>query len=167
MADIYRAAERFMGMSEEVWARHANPWSAFTRFTVLPLLALAIWSRVWVGPWAWLLILLALIWNWLNPRLFSPPSSLDNWASRGVLGERIWLNRRNEVRAHHKTWAVILTVASVPGVVFLGLGLWQLRMDWTVFGMLLAVLPKVWFVDRMVWAYQDWLSDHGKELGDV
>ena len=58
-------------------------------------------------------------------------------------------------------------MASVPGVVFLGLCLWQLRMDWTVFGMLLAVLPKVWFVDRMVWAYQDWLSDHGKELGDV
>ena len=101
MADIYRAAERFMGLSVEVLARHANPWSAFTRFTVLPLLALAIWSRVWVGPWAWLLILLTLIWNWLNPRLFSPPSSLDNWASRGVLGERIWLNRRNEVRAHH------------------------------------------------------------------
>mgnify|MGYP001799592615 CR=1 FL=1 len=156
-----------MGMSDAVWARHANPWSAFTRFTVLPLLALAIWSRVWIGPWAWGLIALALIWNWLNPRFFPPPESLDNWASRRVLGERIWLNRRDEVRAHHKTWAMILTVASVPGVVFLALGLWHLRIDWTVFGMFLAVLPKVWFVDRMVWAYQDWLDDHGKELGDV
>lgn len=167
MVDIYRAAERFMGMSEDVWARHANPWSAFTRFTVLPLLALAIWSREWIGLWAWGAVTLALVWNWLNPRLFAPPASLDSWASRGVLGERIWLNRRDEVRDHHKSWAVILTCASVPGVVFLVLGLWQLRLDWTIFGMLLAVLPKVWFVDRMVWVYQDWLVDHGKELGDV
>ncbi|MEM7731832.1 MAG: DUF6653 family protein [Pseudomonadota bacterium] len=167
MADLYRGAERLMGMSDAVWARHANPWSCYTRFTVLPLLVLAIWSRVWVGPWAWLFVACVLAWNWLNPRVFSPPASLDNWASRGVLGERIWINRRDDVRAHHKRWAVVLTVLSVPGVVFLGLGLWQLRLDWTVFGMVLAVLPKVWFVDRMVWLYQDWLADQGKELGDV
>ncbi|MEM6587941.1 MAG: DUF6653 family protein [Pseudomonadota bacterium] len=167
MADLYRGAERLMGMSDAVWARHANPWSCYTRFTVLPLLVLAIWSRAWVGPWAWVFVACVLAWNWLNPRVFPPPSSLDNWASRGVLGERVWINRRSEVRAHHKRWAFVLTVLSVPGIVFLAFGLWQLRLDWTVFGMVLTALPKVWFVDRMVWLYQDWLVDHGKELGDV
>ncbi|MEO0752550.1 MAG: DUF6653 family protein [Pseudomonadota bacterium] len=167
MGDIYRAAERIMGMSDEVWARHANPWSVFTRFTVLPLMALAIWSRVWVGQWAWAFLALALLWNHLNPRIFSPPISLDTWASRGVLGERIWLNRRSEIRAHHKTWAVMLTWGSAPGAIILGLGLWWLDAAWTVFGVVLTALPKLWFVDRLGWAYQDWLFDHGRELGDV
>jgi hypothetical protein len=34
-------------MGDEAWLRHANPWSGWTRFaTVLPLLSLAVWSRV-------------------------------------------------------------------------------------------------------------------------
>lgn len=37
-------------MSEDAWARHANPWSVWTRIaTALPLLILAVWSRVWLG----------------------------------------------------------------------------------------------------------------------
>ncbi|MEO0774680.1 MAG: DUF6653 family protein [Pseudomonadota bacterium] len=167
MADIFRGIERMMGMSEAVWARHANPWSCYTRFTVLPLLVLAIWSRVWLGRWCLGPIGLVLLWNWLNPRVFAPPASLDNWASRGVLGERVYIHRRAEVRAHHLTWARILAWTALPGVVVLAVGLWQLWVDWALFGMVLAVLPKVWFVDRMVWVYQDWLSDHAKTLGDV
>ena len=156
-----------MGMSDAVWARHANPWSVYTRFTVLTLLVVAIWSRDWIGGWAWALCAAALIWNWLNTRVFPPQLDLDNWASRGVLGERVWINRRSEIRAHHRSWAVILTVLSLPGVLGLAYGLWQFELVWVVFGTVLAVLPKVWFVDRLVWAYQDWLDDHGKELGDV
>ena len=51
MADPYHGAERLMGMSDAVWARHANLWSVYTRFTVLPLLVMAIWSRAWIGWW--------------------------------------------------------------------------------------------------------------------
>jgi hypothetical protein len=167
MADIYRSLEGLMGMDERVWARHASPWSCYTRFTALPILALAIWSRDWIGVWAWGAVGLALFWIWVNPRLFAPPASLDNWASRGVLGERVWLNRRDQIRPHHRRFANILAAASVPGVVILAIGLWLLDAWWTMFGIALAVLPKVWFVDRMVWAYQDWLQDHEKELGDV
>ncbi|WP_377193710.1 DUF6653 family protein [Ruegeria meonggei] len=37
-------------MKDEVWLRHANPWSVWARvLTPLPLLALAIWSRAWIG----------------------------------------------------------------------------------------------------------------------
>ena len=84
-----------------------------------------------------------------------------------MLGERVWIHRRSEIRPHHRTWAVVLTGLSVPGVVALAYGLWQYDLAWTIFGMVMAVLPKVWFVDRMVWAYQDWLRDHERELGDV
>ena len=46
-------------MTPEVWARHANPWSGWTRVAILPLFVLAIWSRAWLGWWA--LVPLALL----------------------------------------------------------------------------------------------------------
>ena len=164
---VYKAAEGLMGMSDMVWARHANPWSCYTRFTVLPLLVLAIWARVWIGLWCLPLIACTLFWAWYNPRAFAPPSDLDNWCSRGVLGERVFLNRRDEIEAHHVTWADALAFASLPGVIILALGLWWLDLAWTIFGTVLTMLPKVCFVDRMVWLYGDWLRKTGKELGDV
>ena len=62
-------------MSEDVWMHHANPWSVWTRFTVLPLLILAIWSRVWLGWWAFVPMAAAVLWMWLNPRIFPKPQS--------------------------------------------------------------------------------------------
>ena len=156
-----------MGMSDSVWRRHANPWSCYSRFSMLPLLALAIWSRVWIGGWAWGAVALVLVWIWVNPRAFPPPARLDNWASRGVLGERVFLNRRPEVPAHHRRWAAGLSLAAVPGLAVLGIGLWRLDLGWVIFGTVLATGPKVWFVDRMVWLYADWLRDNDKEVGDV
>ncbi len=32
--DVTKLAEKSMAMSEEVWARHANPWSVYTRFSI-------------------------------------------------------------------------------------------------------------------------------------
>ncbi|MGB3317037.1 MAG: DUF6653 family protein [Albidovulum sp.] len=167
MKDVYAAAERLMGMSNETWRRHASPWSVYTRMLTLPFLALAIWSRVWIGVWAWAAVAVVIAWVLLNPRAFPPPASLDNWVSRGVLGERVFLRRRNEVAGHHRVWATILTTASALGAVVLGLGLWWLDLAWTVFGTILTMGSKIWFVDRMVWLYGEWLRDTGRELGDV
>ena len=47
--NIERIIANIFKMDESTWMRHANPWSVGTRFTVLPLLILAIWSRVWLG----------------------------------------------------------------------------------------------------------------------
>jgi Family of unknown function (DUF6653) len=38
---------RLFGLEGGTWMRHANPVSVWTRFAVLPLLALAVWSREW------------------------------------------------------------------------------------------------------------------------
>ncbi len=35
-------------MKDEVWARHANPWSGLTQFPILPLIIVSIWSRTWI-----------------------------------------------------------------------------------------------------------------------
>lgn len=157
--DIFRAAERVMAMDDAAWRRHANPLSVWTRFTTLPALCLAFWSRDALG-WAALgPIAAALGWVWLNPRLFSEPQRFDHWTSKGVLGERVFLEHRQEVPPHHLRAAQILAWASLPGLLIMGTGLIFLWAEGVVFGCLLAMLPKVWFVDRMVWIFDDWRRD--------
>ena len=36
---------RAFGLSGDAWMRHANPASVWTRFAVLPMLVISIWSR--------------------------------------------------------------------------------------------------------------------------
>ena len=143
-------------MTDEVWERHANPWSVWTRFACLPLLALAIWSRVWIGAWAWLPVLLSLAWIWFNPRVFGRPRSTDNWASRAVLGERLWLNRSAvPVPAHHLPVIVLLNTITAAGALLCIAGLILLVAEAAIFGLVLSVIGKSWFLDRMVWIYQE------------
>lgn len=161
--DIYRGAERLMAMDDGAWRRHANPWSGYTRFTVLPLILIAVWSRDWIGWWALGLVALALAWNWINPRLFAEPAHFDAWMSKGVLGERVFIEHRDQIAAHHRRAATLLTWASVPGAVLMIWGLIALWWEAAVFGAALAVIPKVWFVDRMVWILDDWVRA-GKDV---
>ena len=147
---------RWFGMSEEVWMRHANPWSVYTRFAVLPLLVLAVWSRTWIGWWSLVPIAVVIAWTWLNPRVFPKPRSIDSWASRGVLGERVWLNRRNVlVPARHRLMPQVLVGVSTIGLLVLIWGLWRLSVWPTLLGTVLVFAGKLWFVDRMVWLYED------------
>ncbi|WP_010138950.1 DUF6653 family protein [Oceanicola sp. S124] len=156
MADAGRLSERLMLMDEAAWARHANPWSGWSRLATLPLLSLAVWSRVWIGAWAWAPVALVLTWVWVNPRLFPVPRRTDNWMSQGVLGERVWLARRKvPIPAHHARAAMILSGLSGGGAMVLGLGLWALSPGWTVAGLVLSMGAKLWFLDRMVWLRQD------------
>ncbi|MEM7616095.1 MAG: DUF6653 family protein [Pseudomonadota bacterium] len=154
--DIVARAERLMGMDDTVWMRHANPWSVYSRFTCLPLMVLAVWSRVWIGWWCLLPLALAVAWTWANPRVFAPPRSTDNWASKGVMGERIYLTRAaRPVAEHHVRMANILMGLSGVGLLILVYGLVVLDPWAVVAGLLGTILPKVWFVDRMVWIYHE------------
>lgn len=156
MLDIFSASEKLMSMNDETWARHANPWSVYTRASCLPLIALAIWSRVWLGWWALVPLILGIVWTWLNPRLFGPPANLDHWASKGVMGERVFLNRKVEgVAAHHVRMAIILTILSAVGAIILLYGLIVLDVWAVICGLAVSIGHKLWFVDRMVWILQD------------
>lgn len=141
--------------------RHANPWSVYTRMATLPLLILAFWSRVWLGWWALLPIGIVLMWTWLNPRLFPPPKSTDNWASKAVLGERVWLNRQAvRVPKKHRLVPQILSALAAFGGVILIIGVARLAISPTLVGAVVAMLAKFWFVDRMVWLYDDMSATH-------
>ncbi|MGR3761469.1 DUF6653 family protein [Roseobacteraceae bacterium NS-SX3] len=161
--DIFSLSERMMSMDGAAWARHANPLSVYSRMTVLPLLSLAIWSRAWLGWWALVPVALVLAWTWWNPRAFRPPQSTDSWAARGTFGERVFLNRSaNPVPAHHVKWARALAMISGLGALPWAWGLWTLDPGMVLFGLALMVGGKLWFVDRMVWLYQD-MKDESPE----
>ena len=161
-----RIASAF-GLSNEAWLRHANPWSVWTRCTVLPLLVLAFWSRTWLSLWSAVPIIIALAWMLLNPRVFSKPRSTTNWASKGVLGERVWINRdRIRVPDHHRTAPNVLNAIGGTGILFVIWGTYSYEVWPILFGLALVYSGKLWFFDRMVWLledmkhvpeYKDWL----------
>ena len=108
-----RVAKLF-GLSGENWMRHANPLSVWTRFTVLSLISLAIWSRDWIGWYCLIPIALSLVWMMINPLLFPPPSSTKNWASKGVFGEHVW-SERNAVEIPEQFKSPVSSTATSSG----------------------------------------------------
>src|SRR5262245_385439 len=71
-----------------MFARHSNPWSAWSRWASTPLVLVPVWTRRWSHA--------ALIGGWLavNPLVFPEPVDDRNWATRAMLGEELWITRR-------------------------------------------------------------------------
>ncbi|WP_102108892.1 DUF6653 family protein [Oceaniglobus roseus] len=160
MAMLSRLAASF-AMSDPVWERHANPWSGWTRLPILPLLTLALYARAWIGPWCLVPVALLLLWSWANPRAFPPPRHTTSWFSRATLGERVWLNAGEvPIPPHHARAASLLSTAATLALVPLAWGLWTLDPAWTVLGLALAVMLKLWLLDRMVWLHHDMAAHH-------
>ena len=148
-------------MDDKTWRRHANPWSVFTRTSALPLIVLAVSSREWFGWWSLPLISISILWTWLNPRIFRQPKTTDHWASKGVFGERVWLNRKNvAVPERHRNFPNILSVVSAVSTVFVVWGVIMLDLWPTIFGIVLVILSKYWFLDRMAWLYEDMKDEY-------
>ncbi len=155
--DILKVSERLMSMDESSWQRHSNPLSVYSRFSILPLFTVTIAVREYLGWWTLAAVLLVSLWTWLNPRLFSAPKTTNNWASMGTFGERIYLNRRGEnlIPGHH-----LRMCRWIIGLQFLGLPFWLYSLYSMSYPLMLLstlwlMMTKVWFVDRMVWLYQD------------
>jgi hypothetical protein len=151
-----RLANVFGLKGQDAWRRHANPWSVYTRIPIPALLVAAIWSRTWIGWWSLLPIAVCLIWTVVNPRAFSPPRTLDSWASRSVMGETLWAERKSTpLPSRHRTAPVVLGALSAAGLPFLIWGLVVLDPWLTVFGLAIQMLGKLWFLDRMALLYDD------------
>ena len=160
---IESRAAKFFHMSDAVWERHANPWSVWTRYPCLPLLALAVWSRTWIGSASLIPIVLVCLWIWLNPRFFAKPKSTNHWASRAVLGERVLLgHERSDIPSHHLQAIRLLNLITFGGFLAAIYGLVVLDASAVYFGTTVTILGKSWFLDRMVWLYQD-LSEANDE----
>jgi hypothetical protein len=152
---------RVFGLSGESWLRHSNPWSVWTRFAVLPMLALSIWSRDWIGLLCLIPLALSLVWLFVNPLFFAPPRSTRNWASKGVLGERIWSERkRAELPPQFDSRApAIAQLIQVVGLVPMSYGLIDLDAIATVTGVIIVQVSKLWYIDRMVLLFDELKAD--------
>ena len=152
---------KVFNLQGDSWLKHANPWSIWTRFATLPFLILAIWSRVWLGWYCLIPITILIVWLVVNPILFKKPKSLDNWGSKSVLGEKYWSERKSRpVPTHHNTPIVILTILQTIGGIVLIIGLWKLEISFTIIGTIIIYLAKMWFLDRMVWVFEDMKNEH-------
>jgi hypothetical protein len=151
-----RVAAAFGLQDEETWRRHANPWSVYTRIPGPALLAAAVWSRGRLGRWCLVPVGAVCLWLAVNTRVFPPPRSLDHWASRAVLGETYWTNRRTTpVPARHRIAPHVLIAMNALGVPFVVRGL-VVRNGWQVlFGLAVHMAGKNWFIDRMALLYDD------------
>ena len=148
-------------MDDAAWPRHANPWSVWTRASVLPLVNFAVWSREWPGPWSWVAIAASVVWMWINPRILRRPESMDNRASRGVLGQRVWLNRDvTPVPQRHRIAPHVLNGVTTIGTAFGVWGLVTLAVWPTLLGSVLIYCGKLWFLDLMVWLYEDVIAQN-------
>lgn len=154
---IERRIARLFNLTDDNWMKHANPISVWTRYSVLPLLVLAIWSRAWIGWWSAAAIAMALLWMFFNPVLFAKPKSTRNWASKSVLGERVYLNRDQIPLPewHNIPLQNLLSALASCGLI---LAIWG-SIDYVLWaaisGVVLAIIAKSWFLDRMVWLYED------------
>jgi hypothetical protein len=80
--------EDWAAVKRAVFARHSNPWSAWTRWASAPLLLVPAWRRNWRDA--------ALVGAWMavNPVVFDKPSHDRAWATRAILGEEQWISER-------------------------------------------------------------------------
>ncbi|RXK02123.1 DUF6653 family protein [Halarcobacter ebronensis] len=152
-------------LNDERWMRHANPLSVWTRYSVLPIIILSFWSRYYLGWWSLFFIFISILWMFLNPIIFSKPKSTKNWASKSVLGERIYLNRDNiEIPKHHHTMLYsFLNIISLLGIAICIYAIIYYSFWAALLGISLTYLSKSWFLDRMVWLYED-MKDSNKEF---
>jgi hypothetical protein len=145
------------GLKGDSWMRHANPASVWTRFAALPMIILSVWSRDWIGWWCLVPIVLSNVWLMVNPLFFSPPTSTRSWASRGVLGERVWTEGDRTTFPAQFSASVLGIIQALQGIGLIALvyGVVVLDPIVTVTGLLLTQVAKCWYIDRMVLLFDD------------
>jgi len=161
---LERKISNFFNLSDENWMKHANPLSVWSRYSVLPLILFSFWSRIWIGWWCLIPVLVSLLWMFYNPVVFKKAKSTKNWASKAVLGERVYLNRdKVPLTPHHNTFFnTILNIISSFGLI---LSIWasiNYSLNAVILGTLITYFGKSWFLHRMVCLYEDMKNENDR-----
>lgn len=161
--DIVSFSQKALRMDDGAWARHGNPWSVYSRIAGGSFVFLALWSVFWIGWFSLIPIGLSVAWIYLNPRLFVPPKDAKAWATRGVLGERAFINRAQvSISKEHERIANLATGIALGFILLVIYGFW-IKEFWTAFAAWHgATVAKLWFCDRMVVLWDD-VSDRNEQ----
>jgi hypothetical protein len=124
------------------WERHANPWSAGTRFLTMPALLYAVYAR------DRRLLAATLAFTLVNPVLFPRPAGTDSWLSRVVLAEREWLAEGNGTTG--LDYPNVLNLLNAPATLVALWAAWRQRPVLTLLSGLAAMGLKLWWVDAIV-----------------
>jgi uncharacterized membrane protein len=104
----------------------------------------------------------------VNAILFPKPKSTRNWASKAVLGERVWSDRNTaDVPRQHRSQATnfVTYTFQIVGMAFLTYGLVVLSLDgllMAIAGVLLVQCAKAWYCDRMVLLFEEMKARNAK-----
>ena len=77
------------------WAGRSHPWCVYSRLAAALLLIVALTTHRGLGIYALIPIGLCLFFIIVNPFVFPAPKDDSRWATRSVLGQRIWRGREN------------------------------------------------------------------------
>ena len=141
--DLVGSGPQLGGLADRYfWSRHANPRSVWAMVLAYPLLVLAIYRRS--GP----LLVGTLAFVVANPLLISPPDDDGAWATRVVLGERLWLEEG--------VWPsrdLVVAAVSAPVYLFTLTSAVRRRPVWTILGTAVSLIAMFGFFDRMAQRY--------------
>ncbi|ELZ26147.1 hypothetical protein C474_20641 [Halogeometricum pallidum JCM 14848] len=129
-------------LEETFWARHANPWSAGTRFLALPALMTAVYRR------DRRLLLATLAFTLVNPVVFPAPERTDSYLSRIVLAEREWLSEGNGTMG--TDYPNVLNLCNAVATLYALVSAVRRDRFGTVLGTLCAMEFKLRWVDAVV-----------------
>jgi hypothetical protein len=112
-----------------------------------PLLVLALYRR------NWLLLALAAVWTVLNPVLFRQPERTDDWMSRGVLGEKQWIEDDNPLFALRGPG--LLNTLNLPAFAYTLSAAYRRKPVGATVGLAVSMALKFAFVGQMVQYYDE------------
>lgn len=139
-----------LGMKEQTWRRHANPWSVRTRLATVPFIVLAAYSWTWIGWWALAPGAAIALWLWLNVLVFPPVDEPVRWESRAIFGEKIWLaSKARDLPQPELGRARAPLVASFAAVALAAYGIIFLQPVAAAAGAAGVIAGQIWFLDSL------------------
>ena len=95
---------------------------------------------------------IAVVWMVINPVLFSKPKNVDNWMSKGVLGEKVYTRGGPKFKRDLPTLLNVMNIPVFAGFLYFG---WQQELIPLILAGILVMVIKFWFIDRMVFLYEN------------